>query len=258
MLDLSILDRHERICLEFSGGKDSTACLYLLRDHLDRIKVLHMDTGDLVPEMREHVERIAAWLPHFERVNGDVNAWIAKNGLPSDLVPYGQHELGRQMGEARVSLVPRYQCCWENLMSPLHARVKAGNFTLIIRGSKWADIPNLPVKSGESQEGIELWLPISDWSHEDVFAYLASQGVELPRIYEHSVNSFECARCTAWLGERRATYLQRYHPELYADYRARMRLVVRELHRPMSHLADEIAAMGGLRGLMEVPDGVLG
>ena len=112
--------------------------------------------------------------------------------------------------------------------------------------------------SGESELGVELWLPIQSWSHADVFAYLAREGVNLPRIYSTVTNSPECARCSAWWSERRASYLQRYHPELYADYRARMALVVRELHRPMSHLANEIAAMGGLRSLMEVPDGVLG
>ena len=45
-LDTSILDRHERIALQFSGGKDSLALWGLMRPHLDRVVVYHVDTGD--------------------------------------------------------------------------------------------------------------------------------------------------------------------------------------------------------------------
>jgi len=250
MLDLSILDRHERICLAYSGGKDSTACVYLLRDHLDRINVVHVDTGDLLPEMRESVARVEAFAPHFVRIQTNVGQWIDDHGLPSDLIPHSQHPIGRQMGEAGTVLVPRYTCCWENLMLPLWQWAQDNDCTLLIRGSKSADMNRLPVASGEWQEGVQLWLPLQSWSHDDVFAYLRSEGVELPRPYEHSVNSFECARCSGWLGERRASYLQAYHPDLYADYRARMQLVLRELQRPMTTFANEIAQMGGLQAML--------
>lgn len=254
-LDLSVLDRHERIAVSASGGKDSTAVVYLLRDHLHRCTVYTLDTGDLLPEMLESIARIEAMAPNFVRVRTDVGRWIDDNGLPSDLVPHSQHPTGRSMGEATTVLVHRYQCCNANLSQPLFDRIRDDGCTLLIRGTKRCDMNHLPVTSGEVQQGVELYLPLLGWSHEDVFAYLRSQGVELPRIYSAVVNSPECGRCPAWWGERRASYLKEHYPEIYTDYRERMQAVTRELYQPMRYLAAEIAALGGLHSLMEMADG---
>lgn len=226
MIDFSVLDRHERIAMGFSGGKDSTACVYLLQDHLDRIKIYNLDTGDLLPEMYESIARVEAWAPHFVRIKTDVTAWIGEHGLPTDLLPYSAHPVGQAMGEQRVKLVSRYTCCWENLMWPFYERVRADGNTLLIRGTKRVDMPRLPMASGDVCDGIELFYPIQEWSNDQVFAYLDERGVQLPRLYQTSVNSPECARCTAWLGEGRARYLRQYHPKLYAEYDDRLQHVI--------------------------------
>jgi len=249
------LDRHERIALSVSGGKDSLAVAYLLRDEAHRITAYHLNTGDLLPEVEEIVDHVRGMYPRFVTVRTDSNAWIAQHGLPSDLIPHSAHTVARWMGEEHTVLVPRYDCCAANLMAPLYERMKADGISLVIRGTKRADMNRLPNTSGDVQDGLELWLPIQTWTHEAVFDYLREVGAPICRVYEHVTNAPECARCSAWWGEKRASYLQQYHPELYDAYRARMRLVVRELHRPMAHLADEIAAMGGLRGLMEAANG---
>ena len=246
MIDLAPLERHKKMALLASGGKDSTACLYLLRDHLDRIKVYTLDTGDLLPEVRDVVCQIEAMCPHFVRIETNVRAWIAANGLPSDLIPHSAHPVARRMGEERTVLVPRYDCCWHNLMEPLFRRVVEDGNTLLIRGSKSVDMNRLPMASGDVLDGIELWLPIQDWSNDEVFAYLRSVGAPLSRVYDYVTNSPECARCSAWWGEKRAAYLRQYHPALFDDYRCRMTAVMRELQAPLTNLATEMLALGGL------------
>jgi len=247
---MSPLDRHERIALSVSGGKDSLAVAYLLRNEAHRITAYHLYTGDLLPEVMEIVEHLRGMFPHFVTVRTDAMAWIDAHGLPSDLIPHSQHGIGRSMGEAGTVLVSRYDCCSANLMQPMYERIKADGNTLIIRGTKAADMRRLPVASGESQDGIELWLPLQDWSHEAVFDYLRAVGAPICRVYEHVTNAPECSRCSAWWGEKRAAYLQQYHPALYADYRARMQLVLRELQRPMTQFANEIASLGGLNAML--------
>jgi 3'-phosphoadenosine 5'-phosphosulfate sulfotransferase (PAPS reductase)/FAD synthetase len=241
MVDYSILDRHEKIALMASGGKDSLACVYLLRDYLHKIMVYHVDTGDLLPEMRASAHRIAEMVPNFTRIETNVEGWINTHGLPTDLMPFSAHPIGHLMGQARTRLVPRYDCCWSNLMHPAMARTIEDGNTLLIRGTKAVDMPVLPAKSGDMlHDKMELWLPLQDWTHEQVFAYLAVEKVEIPRVYDYVVNSPECARCSAWWGENRAKYLKKHHPLLWLEYDARLQLVVNEIAGSLANLKREV------------------
>ena len=240
--DLSPLDRHTKIAFSFSGGKDSTAVLHMLRHHLHRITTYHCDTGDLLPEMREHVASYEPLIPNLVRVNTNVAAWNVEHGLPTDLLPHSQDRVGRMMGEHRIKLTSRYDCCVSNLMDPLWQRVKADGNTLLIRGSKAADMKRLPMRSGEVQDGIELFYPLQSWSHDDVFGYLREYGIQLPRLYHFMTNAPECARCTAWWKEGRGAYLAQFYPELAQHYQARLKLVAEEIGPSIDALAGELSA----------------
>jgi 3'-phosphoadenosine 5'-phosphosulfate sulfotransferase (PAPS reductase)/FAD synthetase len=241
-LDLSPLDRHKKIALSWSGGKDSTAVLHMLRHELHRITVFHVDTGDLLPEMRDQVALFGDAIPNFVRIETNVAAWNIEHGLPTDLLPHSAHPVGRMMGEHRIMLASRYDCCGANLMMPLYQRVLDDGFTLLIRGTKRADMKLLPAQSGEAPDGVELWYPLLDWSHADVFAYLRGNGIPLPRLYDVMVNAPECARCTAWWREGRAAYLAQHYPELARDYQARLKVVAEEIGPSIDALAGELNA----------------
>ena len=234
------LDRHERIALSFSGGKDSTACVYLLREALERITVYHVDGGELLPEMAENVARIEAFAPNFVRIETSVAAWIETHGLPTDLMPHSAHPLGQLMDEgAGTRLVSRYDCCWHNLMWPLLSRIKQDGCTLLIRGTKATDMRRLPAANGQVIDGIELYYPLQDWSHAQVLAFLAEQGVLVPRIYDFLEHGLDCATCPAWWSEHRGAYLKRFYPELYRVYDARLQLIINEVAPVLAELRHE-------------------
>jgi 3'-phosphoadenosine 5'-phosphosulfate sulfotransferase (PAPS reductase)/FAD synthetase len=222
----SPLDRHTKIALSYSGGKDSRACIQMFKDRLDDITIYHVDTGDLLPEVRECVAEIEARAPRFVRISTDVSGWIELNGLPTDLLPYASHPVGRYMGQEQHRLVGRYDCCYVNLMWPVFERVMADGCTLLIRGTKRVDMPRLPAGQGETVAGVEIFYPLLDWTNEQVFAYLQLQGVKLPRIYDYTTQGPDCARCSAWWSEGRGMYLKKYHPELYAEYDARLQIII--------------------------------
>lgn len=240
MIDLSPLDRHKKIALSLSCGKDSLACLYLLRDHLHRITVYFHDTGDLLPEIHAIADQIEAMCPYFVRTRSDARSWIAQYGLPTDLLPYSAHDVGVMAGQRGAKLVTRYQCCFVNLMWPLWDRIKNDGNTLCIRGTKRADLKRLPAENGSIHEGVELWFPINDWSHDQVQDYLREAGAPRNPIYDHMTNSPECARCPAWWGEGRAAYLKARHPDLYRDYMDDLRIVAREIEEPLANLRREL------------------
>lgn len=245
-IDLAVLDRHAKTALSFSGGKDSLAVVYLLRGRLDQLTIYHLDTGDLLPETRAIVAHVRTMAPDFVHIQGDIEGFVHANGLPSDLVPHTAHPVGRMMGEAVTPLIARYDCCWHNLMNPIYQRIIADGNTLMIRGTKQVDMRALPVASGDHADGLEFLYPLQSWSNDEVFAYLREVGAPISRIYDHVVNSPECARCTAWWSEQRAAYLRQYHPALYEDYKHRLVLVAQELVRPMEHLRHELNEMGML------------
>ncbi|MBR0651988.1 phosphoadenosine phosphosulfate reductase family protein [Roseomonas terrae] len=206
----------------FSGGKDSLAVVYLLREAglLDRVTLYHLDTGDLLPEVREIVDHVKAFAPRFVHLQGDVLGWIERNGAPSDLVPGNGRE---PPGTGPGSIVQRYACCYANLMLPLWERIAADGVDLLFRGTRRDDLPRLPADDGAILPGgMLLRLPLREWKAEDVFRYLRSVGAPIARLYHHKTQSPECARCTAWWHESRAAYLRQFYPDLFADYRKRL------------------------------------
>lgn len=222
---MSPLDRHSRIALQWSGGKDSLAVAYLLRPHWDRLTFYHMDAGDLLPEVSEIVDTMEAMVPSFIRIHSDSKAWQKEHGLPSDLVPTSGSRAGVLIGMSDQRIVDRFDCCASNIMAPLHDRMIADGITLCIRGTKGCDMARIPAQSGDTSMGYEIWLPLEDWSHDDVFAYLKKEGAPICRVYENNVNAPECASCPAWWSENRARYLDKYHPELSVEYQRKLAIV---------------------------------
>jgi len=238
-MDASVLDRHERIALHFSGGKDSLAVAHLLRPHWNRVTFYHVDAGDLLPEVKEVVARYEAMVPHFVRIETNARAWSQQHGLPSDLVPYSATPWGVMTGGA-MRLVSRYDCCGMNLWVPMHLRMIEDKISLVIRGSKRVDMKRLPTETGD--ESYALWLPLLDWSHAEVFSYLREVGAPISQVYTHVDNAPECATCPAWLSERRAVYLQS-HPELLAEYSMKLRAAASMVLPEVARLHDELAAL---------------
>ncbi len=234
------LSNHENIALQFSGGKDSLAVAYLLRPYWDRITLYHVDAGDLLPEIREVVETIEKIVPRFVRIETDSNAWMDKHGSPSDLVPTSCTPSGVMIGMSEKRLVDRHDCCACNVMMPMHDRAIADGCTLVIRGTKRADFKRMPAENGPTGLGYDLWLPLLEWSHDDVFSYLKSLDLPLCRVYEHRVNAPECATCPAWWSEGRAEYLGKYHPALAAEYHRKLAVVSAEVLPFLDHLKAEM------------------
>lgn len=216
MID-DIVARHERIALQFSGGRDSLACLYLMRPHWDRLTVYWLDTGAAFPETVSLMQKVRDMVPNFARIDGRQPQVIAEFGIPSDIVPVSATPLGRLAGEASPLIQDRYSCCVRSMMIPTHERMIEDGITLIIRGQKEQDRLKSPIKSGVVQDGIEFLFPVEGWSDRQVMAYLNEQGAPVPRFYEMLNHAPDCMTCSAWWEEGAAAYLKRYHPAQYVE-----------------------------------------
>lgn len=221
--------------LQFSGGKDSLACLYLFEEQLDELTVYWMNTGDGCPETLALIEQVRTRIPNFVEITSDVKAWRDLHGPPSDLVPATAHYIAAFYGQGNMRMSNRLDCCAANIMAPMHARMVADGVDCVIRGIKACDTGTVPAEGDTGSYHVVL--PIKDWSHQDVFDYLASVDAPYNPMYDHykGISAPECFGCTAWWDDGKSAYFKALHPERLGEYHASLKQIKAALQ---THLAD--------------------
>lgn len=228
--------RHERFALNFGGGKDSHACLYLLRPWWSKLIVLWGNMGDPFPETIELMNDVRTKVGEFHEVRGNAKA-AQEIAFPVDLVPVRATRIGRMIepDATKVELRSRYECCAENLWFPLARASQQLGITLTIRGQRSDEGLKAPIKSGDVAPQYEVCFPLEDWTAADVYAYLEHEGVQLPETYRYARTSLDCMLCTAFVEDTkgRYEYLKRFHPEHAKEYQRRLRLIAKEQQAAM-------------------------
>ena len=210
--------------LQFSGGKDSLACLYLLRNEWDTLRVVWVNTSAAYPETIAYMEKWRAILPHFIEVKTDQPNQVAKNGYPSDVIVANDTPFGRQFIKRDAPLVQAYlNCCAENIWFPLLNAINEIGATEIVRGQRKSDARQSYIRDGNVIDGKKYTFPIYDWTDGEVFSYLKRVGADMPEGYARGEKTGrDCWDCTAYLDEnaqriknlpddKRAVVLNRLH-----------------------------------------------
>ncbi len=237
-METSPLARHEKIAFHFSGGKDSLACLYLLKPYLHKIMVMWVNTGEAFPETLEQMELVKKMCPNFTEVQTNAKQHTADWGFPVDVLPMkNEREVQFYTNTQSIPLQSFLSCCMANLMLPLHEATKLYGATLIIRGQKLADKHKSPVKSGDMVDGFEFWFPIENWTDEEVMAIVGKSEL-LPKHYEEANTSLDCWSCTAYMADNqwKLPYLKKHHPEKAEIVQERLKFIRNELLNELQFL----------------------
>jgi len=209
-----------RTVLQFSGGKDSLACLYLLEPVWDRITVAWMNAGAPFPETLELMARVRDMVPHFLEVQADVLADIDRSGWPVDVLPVERTAFGASLTEEPGPVLRAWiDCCAANVWIPFHRQMLGMGARTIIRGQRGDDRVRGHRRDGDADEnGLRYWMPLEGWSEGDVFAYLKGRGVNLPRYYDFMTVTPDCRCCTAQVRTHRGrlAYMKQHAPEDHA------------------------------------------
>jgi phosphoadenosine phosphosulfate reductase len=210
--------------LAFSGGKDSMACLHLLRDELDC--AIYVDTGFAYPETHAMVA-YAAKMTTMHIVHSDRLGQNAREGIPSDVVPVEWTPLGQRFTTTnQISIQPSISCCYENLSRPLLEKAKSLQVTDLYYGQRHEESYKAPSRDGDVIDGMRRHHPIEHWTTRQVLDYLAAQ-MPIPEHYAITRSSLDCYDCPAYLSVSSdlVRWTESHHPDYYAAYLGRRRLV---------------------------------
>lgn len=234
-----MIQGHKNAVLQFSGGKDSLAALYFLKPCWNELTVMWCNTGDAFPETIRQVAKLAGTVKNVEIVTSDIEAQQRKYGSPADIVPVWDTAFGRQMDSSRTRRAQTpFACCSNNIWEPLHQAVKAGGYTLVIRGQRNAEAKKSTIRSGHREDGVEYWFPLEDWSDLDVLEFLAEQDVKLPLHYGYFNSSLDCMTCTAYLADNKGKerYLLERHPLAAERLEAKLALLDASVSEELSNI----------------------
>lgn len=223
-----LIAAHEKVALQFSGGKDSLACLYLLEPWWHKTWIVWVNTGAAYPETLAQMATVRKTVPHWIEVFTDQPRGIAQHGLPADIVPIAATDFAVSMGSTpRVRLQTWVSCCHRHIWQPLEQATLETGATLIVRGQKKSDRMRSPVRDGDVLSGLTYCLPLQEWSDKDVLDFLRDRGIELPAAYAWADTSLDCWSCTAFITERQREleHLPARYPEKWGEVRRRLRLI---------------------------------
>lgn len=212
---------HQPASVSWSGGKDSTAVVHLacVEMGMGDVYDVRSEKDDLdFPGEREYVERLGA-------------AWGLRLRVyepPVSLVAYMDERAGRM--SAGDDIHSRRSDLSKRFFYPLTREMDEGLELVVLglRSGESAIRRGLRERRGRLYQlasGTWRALPIADWSGLDVFAYIASRGIEILPVYRcvglmHASEPWRI-RKSWWVPgssaqDGKMAWLRRYYPSLYA------------------------------------------
>ena len=190
------------LCIAFSGGKDSTAILYLMISVLLNLKTQKESKKPIYIINSNTLAELPPLLKHLEKALTNIREYAVKENLPIkvyEVFPETKDTLNVQL--LGVGMPPpsnTFRWCTDKLkVNPIDKKLKElfpdGKFISVIGTrkdesfSRSARIDNLSIKNtdlkiNDRYTNASNLMPLEDWTTKDVWEYLLSQNNDLINI----------------------------------------------------------------------------
>lgn len=230
-----------KVYISYSGGKDSTVLLHMVRSIYPDTPAVYVDTGLEFPEIREQVKKTenVTWLKpkkNFRQVIDDYGYpcigkvaahWInlAQRGQPSGI---RQMESESKFGFKRYSYMVdapfkvSEKCCDVMKKRPAHQYTKeTGRYPFIGTRAEESQIREEAfMEMGENNytKGTPSSTPLSIWTEKDTWDYIKRFNLSYSRAYDMGYDRTGCIFCMFGITQDRDRFLKlkATHPKQWA------------------------------------------
>lgn len=203
-----------KVALSWSGGKCSTAVLFMALKLDPKIVVQFSDTGVHFPETYAFVKYLSEeWALNFQRVKAETTFWkcVKEYGFPMFRGKYTKSSRSKD---------GKPKCCTLLKERPFQTFLKAHNYEAAITGIRAAE--SRMRMFGIAQFGqyyyaktLKHWRyhPIAFWTQERLDTFHQENDIPMNKIYSMGHERCGCWCCTGYLTWRRS--LRQSHPKMY-------------------------------------------
>jgi phosphoadenosine phosphosulfate reductase len=183
-----LLKKHKNSVVAFSGGKDSTVVLDMVRKVDADIPAVFCDTGVEYKETYQYVKTV----DNVITVKGKKTFWecVEKYGLPKQ----------KGSGTSRGNF-----CCYHLKEAPMKRFVKDEKIDLIFTGMTMAESWHRHMRYTDlgDYHFVKSWNvwkfhPILTWKEKEVWDYINSNNIPHNQAYHHGHDRCGCQPCTAY------------------------------------------------------------
>lgn len=219
---IEALRESRRAVVQVSGGRDSRAMLELVAPYLRESDfVVMLLTGDSPADTLAYADELEKRFDNVVVLQSDSVSDRRHNGHPSPVVLSDQSVFADVLHTRS-----QFDCCFANIMLPLHKFTLSLEPDLILRGQRNSDEHKNPFAHLDESDGIIYAYPIADWSDEQVDLFLADR---LPDFYKTCSDAPDCMSCTGYWGRGYQEWLETEAPDLAAVRKERIRSLIQAI-----------------------------